>query len=77
MEVAMAKKKTPNELYWEMMAKKQIRDEYNQFLQQQGQEGSPHLADVFAMKKYEEGYRDMTKRELILFLAGELPFMYD
>jgi len=47
MEIAMAKKKTPDELYWEMMAKKQIRDEYNQFLQEQGQEGSPHLADIF------------------------------
>lgn len=69
----MAKKKTPDELYWEMMAKKQIRDEYNQFLQEQGQEGSPHLADIFVMKKYAEGYRGMTKREIILFLAGELP----
>jgi hypothetical protein len=59
------------------MAKKQIRDGYNQFLQEQGQEGSPHLAEIFALKKYAEGYRDMTKRELILFLASELPSMYD
>lgn len=73
----MAKKKNPNDLYWDTMYKKQIRDEYKQFLRSEGQEGSPHLADVFAMKKYDEGYRDMTKRELILFLEGELPYMFD
>jgi hypothetical protein len=73
----MATKKSPNKLYWDMIAQKQVREEYTQFLQNEGQKGSPHFAHVFALKKYAEGYRDMTIRNLILFLEGELPYMFD
>lgn len=73
----MVRQKNPNELYWNSVAKKQLREDYNQFLKLDGQIGSPDSANIFAMKKHAEGYRDMSIRELILFLEGELPYMFD
>jgi len=75
----MAKKKTPNELYWDMKKKEQIREQYNRYLKEEGRENDPHSAHLFAMRKIGGGhdYMGMKERDLILFLAGELPYMYD
>jgi hypothetical protein len=75
----MAKKKTPNDLHREAETNKIIRAEYSEFLKEQGKESSPDEAVLFAAKKIAGNYdyNGMKERELILFLAGELPYMYD
>ena len=75
----MAKKKTPNELFWGAKEKQQIREEYERFLKAKGKENTPHNAHLFAIKAIGGGYNymGMKERDLILFLAGELPYMYD
>lgn len=72
-------KKAPNELHWDMMKKNQIRDEYNQYLTEEGRENNSHSAHLFALTKIGGGheYMGLKERDLILFLAGELPNMYD
>ena len=75
----MARKKTPDELYWQFREKEQAREEYERFLKAEGKENTPHNAHVFAIKMIGCGhdYMGMKERDLILFLAGELPYMYD
>lgn len=73
----MAKKKSPNDLYWSAVAKSSLRDEYEKFLRSEGHEPSPDSAMWFAMRKRNEGYVLMSEREIILLLAGKLPYMYD
>ena len=73
----MAKKKGPNDLYWEAMAHTQIKNEYVQFLQQEGLERNPDSAQRFAIRKHRDGYRGMSERDLILLVVGNLPEMYD
>ena len=73
-------KKTPNDLYWDAKEKGEARRAYEQFLADKDVQGSPHYADVFAARVTADGftkYMGMTKRELILFLEGKLPYMYD
>lgn len=75
----MSKKSTPNQLYWDAQIKAQIRKEYEQYLQGDGRENTPNNAHLFAIKVIGSGhdYKGMKERELILFLADELPYMYD
>jgi len=75
----MAREKTPNQLYWEAQIKKQIREEYEQYLADGEKENTPHNAHLFAMTVIAGGhdYKGMKERDLILFLAGTLPYMYD
>lgn len=73
----MAEKKSPNDLYWQLLAHNQIKDEYTRFIQQEGLERNPDSAHTFAMRKQNDGYREMSERDLILLVAGELPYMYD
>ena len=75
----MPKRQTPNELHFDMMKKNQVKAEYNQFLAEQGKVNDPDSAQIFAIQKIAGGhdYQGMTERELILFLAGALPYMYD
>ena len=73
----MAKKKTPNELYWQHIIEQQIKDEYANFLKVEGLENNPDSGHLFALRKAKEGYREKTERELILLVAGDLPYMYD
>lgn len=73
------KKKTPNDLYWEMKNKDQIREQYDSFLKDEKLENNSHSAHLFALRKIGGGYDYMglKERDLILLLAGELPEMYD
>lgn len=75
----MARKKTPNQLYWGARLKEQIRQEYAQYLEDEQRENTPHNADIFAKRVIAGGhdYKGMKERDLILFLAGTLPYMYD
>jgi hypothetical protein len=75
----MLKQKKHNELYWDAMKKNQIKEEYKRFLANSGEEDNSTSAHIFAMKMVagNHNYQGMTERELILFLAGELPEMYD
>lgn len=75
----MARKKTPDQLYWEAQIKEQIREEYEQYLRDKERENTPHNAHLFAMNVIAGGhdYKGMKERDLILFLAGTLPYMYD
>ena len=73
----MSKKKSPNDLYWEAQAHTQIKNEYAQFLEQEGCERNPHTAHIFAIRKRTDGYHTMSERDLILLLTGELPYMFD
>jgi hypothetical protein len=75
----MPAKETPNQKYWDVLKQKQIRDEYAHFLTEEGRENDPHSAQLFAMKKIAGGfdYMGMRERDLILLLAGRLPYMYD
>lgn len=75
----MPKKKSANELYWDMMYKKQLKEQYEAFLESEKMEPSPHSAHIFAMRKISGSYKYLgfKEREIILILAGELPYMYD
>lgn len=75
----MSKKNAPNQLYWEAQIKAQIREEYEQYLRGDGRENTPDNAHLFAIKVIAGGhdYKGMKERDLILFLAGKLPYMYD
>ena len=75
----MAAKRTHNEKYWGMMKHQQIKKEYAQYLTEEGRRNDPHAAQLFAMKKIAGGfdYMGMNERDLILVLAGRLPYMYD
>ncbi len=75
----MPKQKSSNELYWIMMEKNQVREEYNHFLADSGNEDNSNSAHICAIQKIagSHDYKGMTERELILFLVGELPYMYD
>jgi hypothetical protein len=75
----MAKKQTPNDLFWDMKKKEQIREQYNSYLKDEKIETGPHSAHLFALRKIGGGYDYMgfKERDLILLLAGELPEMYD
>jgi hypothetical protein len=72
----MSKKKTPNDLYWEAEKKKGIKADYNAFLKENGKESSPDEAAIFAIKSRDRNY-GMDERDLILYLVGDLPYMYD
>ncbi len=76
----MAKKKSPNDLYWESVKKNEIRKAYTQFLRQENMEITPHSADLFSImaeRKNMLSGTGMGKRDLIIYLAGKLPYMYD
>jgi hypothetical protein len=75
----MSKGRSENEKYWDMMNGKQLRDEYAAFLQSEHMESSPHSAHIFAIRKLSGShqYLGLSEREIILQLAGELPYMYD
>lgn len=75
----MARKKTPDQLYEEAQIKREIREEYGQWLRARAKENTPHNAHVFVEEVSAGGdeYKGMKKRDLILFLAGSLPYMYD
>lgn len=73
----MAHSNGPNELYWRAMADGQIEQEFAQYLQTEGLTRDPDSAQTFAMRKVASGYLGKSERELILLLAGKLPFAYD
>lgn len=73
----MPKKNSANDLYWSAVAKDALRGEYEKFLRTEGHEPSPDSAMWFAMRKRNDGYTLMSEREIILLLAGKLPYMYD
>ncbi|WES67726.1 hypothetical protein [Superficieibacter sp. HKU1] len=65
---------TPQELYYQAIEKQQERERYNQFLQDNGYENTPHNAHLYANGR---GYVGMKARDTIEMLAGSLPYMYD
>ncbi|EGR2191046.1 hypothetical protein DZF87_24205 [Vibrio parahaemolyticus] len=69
----------PNTLYWNSIARSSIQDAYNNFLQQENVESSPHYAHIFAMRYLREHQNTagMSEREIVILLAGSLPEMYD
>lgn len=71
------KKKSHSNLYWDMVTNQKLRAEYDAFLKREQLAASPDNAHIFAMRKINDGYRDMKERDLILLLAGDLPYMYD
>lgn len=76
----MAKKKSPNDLFWDAKRKEQVREQYNCYLKDEKLENNPDSAHLFALKMIGTGYDYMgfKKRDLILFLTGgKLPEMYD
>lgn len=66
-----------NDLYWKAMRNRQIENEYEDFLREQGLQRGSDSAYHFAIAKQADGFREMKERDLILLLAGELPYMYD
>ena len=75
----MSKQSDLDRQYWIAKEKQIVRDEYNLYLEEQGKESTPDAAALFAEIKIRGGYEyhGMKERELILFLAGSLPYMYD
>lgn len=73
----MAKKPTPNDLYWKHMREAPIRDAYQKFLKAENLPDNPDSAHLFALRTPQDERAGMSDRELILFLAGDLPYMYD
>ena len=66
----------PTDLYWQAKKDAILEQEYREFLRQRGLEHNPDSAQLFAMNKRDSGFTEKSERELILQLAGELPFMY-
>ena len=76
----MTKKKTPNDLYWQSLRKEELRKAYAAFIEQEKMEVSSDSTNLFSIKAEQEGLLSgsgLDKRALILYLAGELPYMYD
>jgi len=75
----MPKKNSTNEKYWDMRKKNQIKEEYEAYLQEEERRSGPDSAQLFAIKKIAGGndYHGLKERDLILLLAGDLPYMYD
>ena len=63
----------------EFGSRKQIREEYEQWLKQNQREPNPHSAHLFAMSKTEGSgvHLGYSEREIILMLEGDLPEAYD
>lgn len=70
-------KKSPNQLYWEAMEKKRITDNYHEFLIQTSSVNNSDSAHVFVLRLNHNDRNGMSERDLILMLAGDLPYMYD
>lgn len=62
------------ELHYQSIEREQERARYNQFLQDNGYENTPHHADLYVIGR---GYVGMKARDTIEMLAGSLPYMYD
>ncbi len=75
----MGKKKSVNDLYWESKKEDQIRREYEKYLAREKRESDPDVASYFAAEKIAGGheYRGYSERDLIILLAGKLPYMWD
>ena len=72
-------RKTANQLYWDAKKMAQINSEYQEFLTQESRENTSESAQLFASKVIGTGfdYLGFKERDLILKLAGKLPYMYD
>jgi hypothetical protein len=68
----------PNILYRKMLIENEIKQEYKEFLDEEGVEGAPHYARVFALRKIgsSNSYKGYDARQLILLLEKELPYMW-
>jgi hypothetical protein len=57
----------------------QLREEYAAFLAHEGKESTPDAACLFAIGKLSGNheYLGLTERQLIIELAGALPYFYD
>lgn len=73
----MAKQRSRNGLYWDAKERTELKREYATFLQEEGRSNNPDTASIFAVRKRNEGYTDLSERKLILLLAGNVPYMYD
>lgn len=73
----MAKKMSANDLYWKAQIETQIKEDYAEFLSREGIDRGPNSAHLFALRKRAEGFCEMSERDLILLVAGSLPYMYD
>ena len=75
----MAKKRTPNEAHWDMEKQRQVKEEYARWRAEEGRENDSDTAQLFAVKKIAGGfdYMGFKERDLIILLAGRLPYMYD
>jgi len=75
----MSQGRSDNRKHWDVMKRKQLRDEYEEFLESKQMDSSPHSAHMFAIQKLSGShkYLDLSEREIILHLVGELPYMYD
>jgi len=65
---------SPQELYYQSIERDQERERYNQFLQDNGYDNTPHHAHLYVMRMR---YVGMKARDTIEMLAGSLPHMYD
>lgn len=68
-----------NAQYWNMVARQAVQEAYNVFLLENNYTSSPHHAHIFAMRYLQDSANTsgMNEREMIIFLAGTLPEMYD
>ena len=59
------------------MEKKRITDNYHEFLIQTNSVNNSDSAHVFVLRLNHNDRNGMSERDLILMLAGDLPYMYD
>lgn len=79
----MVKKGSPkdkNEKYWKAQIEKQIRNEYQDYLDLNGKRGSPDNAHLFALEKIQQSggfnYQGYNASEIIMLLEDKLPDFY-
>lgn len=76
--ISMANKVDQEKLYWSMQRESALRDEYSSWLIKEKLERGPNSAHVFAIKIHSQPMAgEMSERQIILALVGELPYMYD
>jgi len=62
----------------ERAAKEEFKKKYQVFLEERGEQVTPDNAYLFCVQeiRQKDAYLKLNEREAILFLAGELPYMY-
>ena len=76
-DTQMARKSTPNDLYWTTKENAELCDRYKTFCAENILPCNPHNAHLFAMHERKAGLSRLSERDIILAVEGQLPELFD